>query len=142
MAKKAKQSLKNVWRHCDANMLGVTAAAILLSYSFSFAPPTVVVKSAPSMLGSATVGMSAAVDENPFNTLAQQLVNKERELQARESVLDQREYVLDAREAPMAFYSLILGLAVCLLVLFNFYFDWRRSRRTVSSPFVVDARRA
>lgn len=142
MAKNAKKPRKNVWRHLDANVLGVAAAALLLSYSFSFAPPTVVVKSASSMLGSASVGMNAAVDENPFNTLAQQLVNKERELQAREGVLDQREYVLDAREAPMAFYSLLLGLAVCLLVLFNFYFDWRRDRRSIKSPFVVDAHRA
>ncbi len=142
MATKAKLSRKNMWRHFDANVLGVVAAALLLSYSFSFAPPTIVVRNAASMLGSASVGMSAAVDENPFNTLAQQLVNKERELQARESTLDQREYVLDAREAPMAFYSLILGLGVCLLVLFNFYFDWRRARSSRTSPFVVDARRA
>jgi hypothetical protein len=141
MAKKAKRIRKTLWRHIDANVLGVAAAALLLSYSFSFAPPTVVVKSAASMLGSASVGMTAAVDENPFNTLAQQLVNKERELQARESSLDQREYVLDAREAPLALYSLILGLSVCLLVLFNFYFDWRRAHRTKSSPFVVDVRR-
>ncbi len=131
-----------MWRHIDVNVLGVAAAALLLSYSFSFAPPTVVVKSASSMLGSASVGMNAAVDENPFNTLAQQLVNKERELQVRESVLDQREFVLDAREAPMALYSLLLGLAVCLLVLFNFYFDWRREKRSSISPFVVDVRGA
>lgn len=141
MATNAKQSRKNVWRHFDVNVLGVAAAALLLSYSFSFAPPTVVVKNAASMLGSASVGMNATVDENPFNTLAQQLVSKERELQARESVLDQREYVLDAREAPMAFYSLMLGLTVCLLVLANFYFDWRRGRDQ-KSPLVVDARRA
>ncbi len=142
MAKKAKPWRKTLWRHADVNVLGVTAAALLLSYSFSFAPPTVVVKSAASMLGSASVGMSATVDENPFNTLAQQLVNKERELQARESTLDQREYVLDAREAPMALYSLLLGLAVCLLVLFNFYFDWRRDRRTSRSVSIVDVRQA
>ena len=142
MAKKAKRLRNTPWRHLDANVLGVAAAALLLSYSFSFAPPTVVVKSASLMLGSASVGMNAAVDENPFNSLAQQLVNKERELQARESALDQREYVLDAREAPMALYSLILGLTVCLLVLFNFYFDWRRERRGKKSGIVVDARRA
>lgn len=142
MAKKAKQTRNTLWQHVDANVLGVAAAALLLSYSFSFAPPTVVVKNAGAMLGTASVGVGAAVDENPFNTLAQQLVNKERELQARESVLDQREYVLDAREAPLALYSLLLGLAVCLLVLFNFYFDWRRERRSTKSPFVVDVRRA
>ncbi len=129
MAKKAKQSRKTLWRHVDVNVLGVAAAALLLSYSFSFAPPTVIVKNASSMLGSASVGTNAAVDENPFNTLAQQLVNKERELQERESVLDQREFVLDARDAPLALYSLVMGFVVCLLVLANFYFDWRRSRR-------------
>lgn len=141
MAKKVKQFRKRLWRPVDLNVLGVAAAALLLSYSFSFAPPTVVVKNAAVMLGSASVGMSAAVDENPFNTLAQQLVNKERELQARESALDQREYVLDEREAPLALYSLLLGLVVCLLVLTNFYFDWRRGRPQ-KSPFVIDARRA
>ena len=125
--------------HVDMNVFGVAAAALLLSYSFSFAPPTVVAKSASAMLGSATVGMSAAVDENPFNTLAQQLVEKERELQGRESVLDQREALLLVREAPFAIYSFVLGLIVSLLVLVNFYFDWRRERK---NPFVVDARRA
>ncbi len=142
MVKNGKRTRRKMWKHLDANVLGVAAAALLLSYSFSFAPPTVVVKSASSMLGSAAVGMSATVDENPFNSLAQQLVNKERELQARESGLDQREIVLDAREAPLAFYSLMLGLAVCLLVLANFYFDWRRSRRPTPTSFAVDARRA
>jgi hypothetical protein len=134
MERRTRRNRKDLWKYLDVNVFGVAVAALLLSYSFSFAPPTVVAKNASLMLGSATVGMSAAVDENPFNTLAQQLVNKERELQARESALDQREFVLDAREAPWAVYSFIFGLIISLLVLINFYFDWRRNRKREGIP--------
>lgn len=132
MATRVKRSRRKKSRGIDVNILGVAAAALLLSYSFSFAPPTVIVKSSTSMLGSASVGASATVDENPFNTLAQQLVNKERELQERENVIGQREVLLDARDAPIAFYSLALSLMLCFMVVANFYFDWRRERKLLA----------
>jgi len=141
MGKRAKQRSKNTGKFIDVNILGVAAAAILLSYSFSFAPPSVIARSASAMLGSASIGMSAAVDENPFNTLAQQLIEKERELQGRENALDQREVILRAREAPLALYSFIIGLVVSLLVLFNFFLDWRREKKRHLLSTLVDVRK-
>lgn len=132
MRKNVKRGRGKSWRTVDVNVLGVAVAALLLSYSFSFAPPAVVVRNVSTMVGNATVGMNAAVDENPFNTLAQQLVEKERDLQGRESALDRREEILLVREAPFAIYSFILGLVVCLLVLANFFFDWRREKKRLT----------
>lgn len=71
------------------------------------------------------VGMSLSVPENPFNTLAQQLKEKETELEKREEdmlrILEKRE-----RDSKIIF-NLILGLITVLftLLLLNFYFDYR-----------------
>jgi hypothetical protein len=134
---------KRAGRLVDVNLLGVAAAALLLSYSFSFAPPAVIVKNTSAMLGSASVGVGASVESNQFNTLAAQLADKENQLNDRESILDQREYLLEIREAPVAVYSFILGLVLCLLVAANFYYDWRRERRRAPARApAVDLRRS
>lgn len=110
------------------NLFGVAAAALLLSYSFSFAPPTVIVKDASAMLGSAAVGVGAAVEPNEYNTLAQALAEKEANLIGRErAISDVSENQEQA--AMFAVYSFIVGLILCALVAANFYFDWRREKR-------------
>lgn len=138
----ARKLLKRA-KKLDVNLLGALAAALLLSYSFSFAPPAVIVKNTGAMLGSASVGVGAAVEPNQYNTLAAQLAEKENALNDRESLLDQREYLLEIREAPIAVYTFILGLVLCALVAANFYFDWRREkRRKAPQPLAVDLRRS
>lgn len=139
---KVRKLSKRLRKFVDVNLLGVGAAALLLSYSFSYAPPAVIVQDASRMLGSASVGIGASVEANPYNTLAAQLLDKENELRDREGKLDQREFVLDMRETPIAVYSFIIGLVLCALVAANFYYDWRREkRRSRPLALAVDLRK-
>lgn len=139
---KVRTLSKRLRKFVDVNLFGVAAAALLLSYSFSFAPPAVIVRDASAMLGSASVGIGASVEANPYNTLAAQLLEKENQLKDREVMLDQREFVLDVRETPLAVYSFIIGLVLCALVSANFYYDWRREKRRLKPlALAVDLRK-
>lgn len=79
-------------------------------------------------LGSA-VGMYAAVEENEYNTLAQQIQEKEQELTEREQEIVEREQVIEKRieesESKAVTYVTAIGLLLLVLVLLNFYYDWR-----------------
>jgi len=82
-------------------------------------------------LGSAAVGISAAVPSNPYNALAQELVEREAELDRREALVREAEtkstfWNFSERLAP---YSFALSLILFGLVALNYVLDWRRSRR-------------
>ncbi|RLC38044.1 hypothetical protein DRH27_03215 [Candidatus Falkowbacteria bacterium] len=86
-------------------------------------------------IGSA-VGMSISVQENPFNKLALQLKEKEENLTQKEKDLAQRENALNAANSPQIklVFFLAVGITVLfILVLINFYFDYKRKRRELSS---------
>ena len=115
-----------------AYTIGVaTFALALLLYAVQVAPPQALLRAAPSMLGSAAVGITVGVAENPYNRLAQQLEAKEDELAAREQRLSgadrgPTEGFFDER---MAVISFCISIALFVLLILNFYFDWHRERR-------------
>ncbi len=83
----------------------------------------------------AAVGISstASVPPNPFNTLALQLKQKEEELARREQLVEAKaaaiespEYILRNR---VIWVLIILVFSLIVLVLFNFYLDFRRRRQ-------------
>lgn len=118
-------------RSGGANVVALTIAGVMLCYAFSQASPSVLASNAGAMLGSAASTVSAAVGENPYNTLARQLADKERELNEREAALE------PARgDADLALYSLILGVILLGLVALNFYRDARRERTRVGAIVV------
>jgi len=84
----------------------------------------------------AQVGFTVSVPSNPFNTLAQQLGEKESDLIEKEKRLEQKETVLqeqaerESLDQKKTFLYLLLGGGLLLiLIVLNFYFDYRRKTR-------------
>lgn len=79
----------------------------------------------------AVVGMYAGVEPNEYNLLAQQLDERSKELDAREAHIAQQEILIregDNSEKTSIVYATAIGLLLLVLVLFNFYLDWKRNR--------------
>lgn len=84
----------------------------------------------------ADVGLSVGVAPNPYNTLDEQLAQKEAYLDEEQSYMNSEQAAL-ASSSALAIsptgtpYLLYLALAVVLLavlVFLNFYLDWRRAK--------------
>jgi hypothetical protein len=121
--------------------IALSCAVILLSYSVSLFTPEVIAGSVTKMLANAAVGVSIGVEPNPYNTLASQLSDKEKELEAREDrILALEASVSDARslETYLAAGSLVLSIFLFALVALNFYRDARRASAGSPRPFAVD----
>lgn len=78
-------------------------------------------------LGSA-FGTQIVVPENPYNTLAQQLFQKEEELQEKEKVLEGVLTRMEKENKIILNFILWSMTALFVLVLLNFYFDYRTRR--------------
>jgi hypothetical protein len=95
--------------------------------------PVDIVKYFGAQVGSA-IGVSVSVEPNPFSQLAQQLKEKEIQLQEKEKILAQRETELRDRDflgGGKIILGLISGLLIILfiLILLNFYLDYKRRRK-------------
>lgn len=82
------------------------------------------------LLGQAgsAISMSAVILPNPFNTLAEQLQNKSKELAQREAVLITEENQLKKNSEKTTQYIPIGGVALLILFLTHLYFDYRQRR--------------
>lgn len=83
-------------------------------------------------LGS-VVGMYASVEPNEYNTLAQQIKEKQEELDTREKKITEKELLSEQQEIPKRdsvaiIYITLIGLLLLVLVLLNFILDWRRRK--------------
>lgn len=76
------------------------------------------------------VGASAGVLPNEYNTLAQALLKKEAEVNQKEAALSLREAAVlrqgREKETKLIFVVLSVGALLLVLILLNFYLDWRR----------------
>lgn len=110
-----------------------TLAIIFLVVLALFVGQAVFSKS-PALLGRyllAQVGLNTSAPPNQFNTLAQQLKNKELTLSEKEKILTQQEALLKARseeEAKTRRCLLYGGGVLLVLILLNFCMDWRKRR--------------
>ncbi len=82
----------------------------------------------------AQVGMYAQVSENEFNTLARELIEKERELLIREQMIASREAelrggIVQNQSDRQLLYMTVFGIVLFSLVVLNFVLDIRRSRQ-------------
>ena len=107
----------------------IVIALVLFIYATSIASPKVLVRDAGTMLGSATVGMYAGVEPNPYNTAAAELAAKKSELDAREAMVQANEGGSVAGTRMLAAAAFATSVLVLLLVAANYYMDWRRDRR-------------
>ena len=83
-------------------------------------------------LGGQAVGISISIPQNEINSKAQVLLEKERELETREALLKESETLTSGTNANrgsdiMMMYVSAIGTLLLLLVLLNFYLDWKRS---------------
>lgn len=75
------------------------------------------------------IGVGAAVPPNEYNILAEELKRKEAELREREAALRSAPGVLPARERdPLLAVSVAATIILFVLLVLNFYLDWRRGR--------------
>lgn len=118
-------------------------ATLLLVYSFLTVNVRVVADSAQHMMANALVGTSANVPPNPYNTLDQQLSEKQTRLNEREAALSVRENSGGALSSSDVWgvYSFVMSAVLVVIVGINFYFDLRRGRpNPLSRKFSVDLR--
>ena len=106
----------------------IVVALVLFMYATSVASPRVLVQTAGSMVGSATIGMSVGVEPNPYNSAAAQLSAKQAELDAREAGLHAAEGGSLTGTRTLAAAAFVTSILVLLLVAGNYYMDWRRYR--------------
>jgi hypothetical protein len=78
------------------------------------------------------IGMTAGVEENGYNTIAQALKEKETILTERERYLAEKEAVIlraeSERNAKISFLAIGIGSVLLGLILLNFYLDAKRRR--------------
>lgn len=103
---------------------------LLLAYSTAAAPPSILTGPASDMFASSIVSMSAGVEPNSDNILAAKLAQKEAELEAREASLTRGVGVIsETGQYDLPMYTFGLSIILFVLVLLNYYRDWRRDRR-------------
>lgn len=80
----------------------------------------------------AAVGASAGVLPNEYNTLAQSLLQKETEVNQKAAALAVREAAVmqqgSEKDTKLVFVVLSVGVLLLILILLNFYLDWRRRK--------------
>lgn len=122
-------------------MIGVGVASSAIVFSLLIASPENFLFGSGSMLASA-VGARASVPENSYNTLAEQLAEKEKALNEREAAISQQGRVGETPQSPpWALMSFTLSLVLLVLVGINFYLDMRRRNPQPSSRLSVNLRR-
>lgn len=112
-------------------LLFIVATLISMQAIFH-ASPVAIGRYFIAQIGS-TVGVTVSVPSNPFNTLAQQLKEKESTLFEKEKKLQEKEIALDTEinkgqssQNKIFMYLAAMGGILLLLILLNFYFDYRR----------------
>lgn len=109
----------------------------LLLVALMNASPDIIARRSLEMFSNAVVGISLGVAENPYNSLAQQIAEREGELTEREIELIASEQALKEREdriawkATLAVYSIGASFILFILVALNFYRDWKRPQLAV-----------
>lgn len=110
----------------------VVIALVLFMYATSIDSPKVLTQNTATLVGSAVIGMSAGVPENPYNTAAAQLTAKQDELSAREATVHAQTGGSLTSTRVLAAASFCVSLLVLVLVSLNYYMDFRRSRRAIA----------
>jgi|GEM_PF-1719299 len=137
-----KRNNRGIWQRA----VPLNALALGVAISGFFIPiftqsPAGLIDDAKSMTAGSGATLSAAVPENPYNTLAQQLDQKEQALNDREAVLNAREPASSVSMGDFfGFVSFILSLLLCGLVGLNFYLDSHRGKKhsVISGRYSVD----
>ena len=126
------------------NTVGVGVAAFALTSSLFIVSPQQFLFDAQNMMATA-VGARASVGENQYNTLAQQLQEKEEALNEREATLAQQEGGMRGPTSQPSgntwvFVNVALSFMLFILVGLNFYLDLRRRGTASTNRYLINAR--
>jgi hypothetical protein len=121
-------------------LLGYVSLVWVLSVGFLLGPRVynAAEVNTKSLIGG-VIGVSAAIPPNEWNSLASALAQKEAELNTRESALSLREQSIAAEVDVMQqsrekrIYGYLFGVTTILflLVISNFYLDYRRGHAVI-----------
>lgn len=100
-------------KRSQAVFLGLFCAVLLVGSFFTF-----------SRQAMAVTNVSMSVEENPYNKVAAQLQQKEKNISEREKLLNKYEKELQRSNMVLALFV----LALFLLIMLNFYLDYHRKR--------------
>ena len=121
-------------------LFGVGATATMLDYFFH-ADTIALMTRITAQVGS-VIGIQVGVPSNPYNTLAQQLKEREDQLNSKETVLNARESTVLSQNAQneerFLYYVFGIGGFLLALILANFYMDFHR-RRNASSGSIASS---
>lgn len=121
--------------------LGAVLVALpVFAFSLITVPLQPALTDTGGLLANAVVGVFAGVEANPYNTKAQQLLEKENELNAREAALQESTNASSSvsLEDWYARAALAVSFLVLVLVALNFYFDIRRGGRGGGQMYAVN----
>ena len=141
-----KYSRERKFSSVTVNVLGLLVALPAFGYSLYLYPPTELVQSAQRLAADASLSLSAAVPENPYNTLAAQLSDKQAQLDQQEAQLRNQEAAANQKTLLGQDWGLVsFGISILVLVLvgLNFYLDMRRRNPkpdALTRKFLVDLR--
>jgi hypothetical protein len=111
--------------------VGAFVASVIAFFTADVGGVRIVFRPAKDMVAQ-VVGVSAGVLPNEWNVVAQRLTQQSEALDERERIINEQEQALAERERQntVATY-LFTGIAFILLVLIliNFYADWKRGTR-------------
>lgn len=124
------------------NVLGLGVAVLLLAVGLYDDGPKLFASATQSMLGAASVSMSAAVPETPENTIAAQLAAKEARLSQQEARIASEQGIFSRPADIFGIASFLMSIFLFVLVAINFYLDTVRNYGSLrAAAFSVDLRR-
>lgn len=110
--------------------LGIIIASLIFQYITDINPLSIGKYFVYQLVS--VIGVSVSVPPNPFNTLAQQLNEKENTLIQKEKELQEKESIIaegkESRQNRTILYAAGGGGILLALVLLNFYLDYRRKK--------------
>lgn len=108
-------------------------AFILVSFLYNIGLGPVDISKIIGAKFSSAVGLSVGVPENPINTLARQLEEKEKRLAQKEEDLLKKEDDLKKiiREDKTVKFLMIGIVVLFFLVMLNYFLDYKRRKKTV-----------
>lgn len=116
--------------------LQTLAALSLIVFVWAFYPQVVMVGGDVVGTLTAQVGVGAGVAPSEFSELAAQIDAKERELEAREAALleaeERAEQTVFSAPFTIEWYVTLLAFILLILVLLNFYLDYRHRERSLT----------
>jgi galactitol-specific phosphotransferase system IIC component len=128
--------MKDSVYHSLLRISALTLALVLLFVSGIFSESTKDISRDTGLYLATAIGINAAVLPTEINTLSEQLLEKDKEIQSREIAVSLKE--ANANKSDTATFILsILLFVLLILIIFNYILDYIRTRKTSTVPISV-----